>query len=91
MKIVNNRERIVNIQTKLTNDGRIKVYAEQSYEKIASMGILSGTLKSLRQEEEKKMIEHEREIIDKEKADLYKDKKVHSNGIKGYSGDYSKH
>ena len=66
----------------------IKEHAEKCYEKIATMGVISGTMKTLRIEEEKKMMEHEKDIGERDKLEFYKDKKLLHNGMKGYGMDY---
>lgn len=66
----------------------MKEQAAKCYEKIASMGIVSGAMKTLRIEEEKKMMEHEKDIWERDKLEFYKEKKLLHNGIKGYGMDY---
>jgi len=92
LKIANNRERIVNIIKGIAENNikpSVKEQAAKCYEKIASMGIASGAMKTLRIEEEKKMMEHEKDIWDRDKLEFYKEKKLLHNGIKGYESKSS--
>lgn len=86
-----NKERIINI---LRDNEKLKPFirehAEKSYQDIMNMDSITVSMRSQAQEEEKKLIEHEKDIGEKDKFEVYKDHKLLSNGMKGYGMEYSK-
>jgi hypothetical protein len=78
---------MINIMKGLIETDKIKPYikefVEKGYTKMINSAIISTSDKEIRGEEEKKMLMHEKEIAEQEKYDLYKDKRVTSNGTKG--------
>ena len=59
-----NKERIVNIMKGLIESDKIKPYVkeyvEKSYERILSYGTVNTVQRSIREEEEKKLVDHEK-------------------------------
>lgn len=82
---------MINIMKGLIESEKIKHYVKEfvqnGYNKMIKAAIVSTTDKAQREEEEKEMLDHEKQISEQEKYDFYKDKRLASNGIKGSGSD----